>query len=151
MNKIEFDRGARHATRVLFQRLDINTREVPSYKNQYAVTEDWFGHLIARHTDPFTNNGEPVEQCNCELERDWDDGTYDVAGCKDWRNDAFRRAWHCEWFGITLEELARREQAEQEMAQVNDAAARRREIEYHKAMLEELLRDKGVQIQLPQF
>jgi hypothetical protein len=141
LHSTDFAHGVKYAIHVLHMLLDTPiVSNSKSYDYQHAATEDWFGHVIAKDG-----------QCGCSASVDYEDGTLDVSGCNDWRDRDFRRAWYCEWFGITLEELVRREQAEQEVSAMNDLESRRREIAYHKEQLERLLQKQGVTIELPKL
>lgn len=139
----EFAAGIKHAVRLICVQLEVDAGRSYEAGTQNRVTEDWFGHHIAR-------NGE----CDCLLVCETNDEVilarhWYVRPCPSWADDTYRRAWHCEWYGITLEQLAAREKAELEASQMDDKVARRQRVADAKALIERELADQGVVITLP--
>lgn len=138
MQDNEYQRGARRALQIMCDQLDLKRDGGKPYKNGYDVTELTLAHIIA------TN-----DECSCVVQRY--SNVIDLQPCPDWENASYRRAWYCEWYGLTLEELAAMERAELEKAHMTDRERRKQRVAQLKAELEAELKDYGVVIELPRL
>jgi hypothetical protein len=102
-----------------------------------SFPEEWLAHIV---------HMEGV--CDCDLERSYDEGSFDSETCKWYSDLGNRQDWFCYWHGMTMEEfqqmLAEKRAEERRKAQEREE----RERAYRKARLYELAQEFGVNPEL---